>query len=1200
MISKIIKTLLLLTFFKVTGFAQSSTIIVPNAHTQKISRIVIDAVDKYFYTADDVKVIMWNFKTMRQLYSFTIANKSTKSGIGSTISSLKELIISPDGNVLAFTTVKDSLKIFSTLTGKILQTIPSVYSKIIFSKDSKTIYDMVPGPAIPNRSNGEGRIVRSINIATGDVKEHWYLKDLNIWGAHEKYFFPLTNSRVINFNEKGYQILDLDNKTEVATMQISEEAKKKSSYPERAFNEYNFKVYPESGLFVFQQYRNQELGWATWDIYANKEFAFMPAYAEINMQSSSNTEKILYITRRGTRYNKQELVIYSRGYKIEKKKLLNISDEIYVAGLGKKNKTVIYADYNNKLYKANVDNDDKETILKGLPEIKISSFNRDGDMLSFNASTVVSDNINQGTFENYKSDYIIDLKRALLYAHDTVPTFPTNAVTTIRLNKDSFLLEYQSFAKGDNTYFLYDKTTKKRTPFQAKEFGIINNSINWEFSGIPQFFTLSTPGLAYYTAGDYGTKETDPYTCNLYKYNVATKKSEKIFTALDLPAAKWVSLGGGSTDKPRATQQLIMDRKSEILAAAEYDAKGAIQIIDIKTGKIIARHPFEYDAAVLRDNYKNNTTFEKQGNDYRPFIIKQVRRINNEVVKVLGSETLYEFNVTNGLVKEKKFIDGSMFDYKTNVNIVGNHTLTSIVATYEDDKETVVKTVFGDHQFKLDRITSPVTRIEFTENDSILYTIHADKSMNAYNAITGKFYGTLYVFENSTDWVFVDANGRFDGTDIGMKRLYYLKGREVINLDKVYEKYYTPNLFQRLTNGEQFAPIPQNDLKPKPSGKILYVEKKRNLEVEEDTPTYANTTGVAEITVVASAPDDTVDEIRLFHNGKVITVATRGMFVTDNDGADSKKYTVNLLPGQNNFRAVVLNSERTESDADEILVNYTGSTNNTPVEIKPDKNNAATVAVINKNATLHLIVVGINEYQNKSMSLNYALADATSFKEEVEKDAKTIISTIKTYFVTNSTADKTGITNAFKEVQQNAKAQDVFIFYYAGHGVIGKDKEFYLVPTNVSDLKNVQAELEQKGIASKQLQQYAIDIQAQKQLFILDACQSAGAFEKLLTNDGDQQKTLAVVARSTGTHWMAASGAMQYANEFSTLGHGAFTYVLLQALKGEAANNKMITVNGLKSFLQVQVPLLMKKYNGAAQYPASYGQGNDFPVELIK
>ena len=140
----------------------------------------------------------------------------------------------------------------------------------------------------------------------------------------------------------------------------------------------------------------------------------------------------------------------------------------------------------------------------------------------------------------------------------------------------------------------------------------------------------------------------------------------------------------------------------------------------------------------------------------------------------------------------------------------------------------------------------------------------------------------------------------------------------------------------------------------------------------------------------------------------------------------------------------------------------------------------------------------------------------------------------------------------------------------------------------------------QNGIAAKDLQQYAVDIQAQKQLFILDACQSAGAFEKMLQHDDEQQKSLALVARSTGTHWIAASGSSETAKEFSQLGHGAFTYILLQALKGQAATNKMITVNGMKIYLQVQVPELVKKYGSNKQHPASYGFCNDFPVEIVK
>jgi WD40 repeat protein len=487
----------------------------------------------------------------------------------------------------------------------------------------------------------------------------------------------------------------------------------------------------------------------------------------------------------------------------------------------------------------------------------------------------------------------------------------------------------------------------------------------------------------------------------------------------------------------------------------------------------------------------------------------------------------------------------------------------------------------------------------FSKDDKIMFTPTTQKGVQVWDNTNGSLLGTYYFIDKTNEYIFVSPEGLFDGSVEGMKELYFVKNHKTIPLEKLYEQFYTPDLLRRKMNGEKFLPPDVANLHDAPKVSIAYAAVHRNLDVTDDIPTYQNTTGAAEVTVTASAAGDAVDEIRVFHNGKVVTLVTRNLIVDDDKtGTAVKKYTINLLPGLNNIRAISLNTQRTESDPDEIAVIYNNGNVN---DIKPIVNNTngAPIAPVEKNATLHLIVVGINAYQNKSMSLNYALADATSFKEEVEKDAKSIITNIKTYFVTDDIADKTGITNALKQVQQNAKARDVFIFYYAGHGVIGKDKEFYLVPADVSDLKNVQTELESKGIAAKLLQQYAIDIPAQKQLFILDACQSAGAFEAMLSADGNQQKSIAVVARSTGTHWIAASGAQQFSQEFSSLGHGAFTYVLLQALKGEAATNKMITVNGLKNFLQLQVPVLMKKYNGMQQVPASYGFGNDFPVEII-
>jgi WD40 repeat protein len=502
--------------------------------------------------------------------------------------------------------------------------------------------------------------------------------------------------------------------------------------------------------------------------------------------------------------------------------------------------------------------------------------------------------------------------------------------------------------------------------------------------------------------------------------------------------------------------------------------------------------------------------------------------------------------------------------------------------------------------------TSPVTDLKYSEDGDFMFVSTEENLIKVWDLKNLKNVAVIYTNTEGNEFLVKDGAGRFDGNSATISNnIYYVKGLSIIPISNVFETFYTPNLLARILNREVFDPVPVDvlNIHPSPTLNIVFKDgKQRNLEVaDDDNETYQSETGVAEITVTATAPEDKVEEIRLFHNGKIINLTTRNLLVTDDaSGSDTKKYTVNLLPGKNRFRAIALNSQRTESSPKEITVNYANKSAQ-PVVVKPVKNETGIVDPIDKTATLHLVVVGINKYQNEKMSLNYALADATAFKVEVEKDAKSILSNIKTYFITDNNADKNAITTALKEVQQNAKPQDVFVFYYAGHGVIaGKNKEFYLVPTNVTDLKNVDAALDENGVPAKLLQGYAVEIQAQKQLFILDACQSAGAFEAMLSADANQQKSLAVVARSTGTHWMAASGAQQFANEFSSLGHGAFTYVLLQALKGEAANNKMITVNGLKNFLQVQVPALMKKYNGSAQYPASYGFGNDFPVEVIR
>ena len=187
-----------------------------------------------------------------------------------------------------------------------------------------------------------------------------------------------------------------------------------------------------------------------------------------------------------------------------------------------------------------------------------------------------------------------------------------------------------------------------------------------------------------------------------------------------------------------------------------------------------------------------------------------------------------------------------------------------------------------------------------------------------------------------------------------------------------------------------------------------------------------------------------------------------------------------------------------------------------------------------------------------------------------------------------------------------AKEQDVLIFYFAGHGVVSetdfRESEFYLVPYDVTQLYGNEDLLIDRAISSSQLKNISTSINAQKQIFILDACQSAGALVKIVRRGIEEEKAIAQLARSTGTFWITSTGSNQFATEFEELGHGVFTYALIDGLNGSADTNKdgKLTIRELTTFVENLVPELAEKYKGSLQFPAVYSYGNDFPIALFK
>ncbi len=436
---------------------------------------------------------------------------------------------------------------------------------------------------------------------------------------------------------------------------------------------------------------------------------------------------------------------------------------------------------------------------------------------------------------------------------------------------------------------------------------------------------------------------------------------------------------------------------------------------------------------------------------------------------------------------------------------------------------------------------------------------------------------TLYINPEDHRWILYTPSGHFDASSGGedLAGWHINRGRneeaKFYPLSQYYDEFYTPNLGERILRGEEFKrDVTDISLPP---------------VVEFVSPGHGLNTDRQLVTIQTKVTDQGggVDEVRLYQNGKLITGTQRGLKRAD--AFESYSFDVSLTQGENRFKAVALNNDRVESVPEYLVVNYEGAKSNT---------------------RLFTLVIGINEYKNPKYSLNYARSDASGFEERIIKGGESIFDEVVQTTITDSEATKENILAALDQIKSAAGPEDMFVFYYAGHGVMSDPatgtSEFYMAPSDVTQLYGNEALLKSHGIAASEIQEYSKNIRAQKQLFVLDACQSGGATEMLAMRGAAEEKAIAQLARSTGTFWLTASGSEQFATEFATLGHGVFTYAILEGLNGSAdqgVKDGKITVQELSAFLNDRVPELTQIHKGQSQYPSSYGFGQDFPLSIV-
>lgn len=423
----------------------------------------------------------------------------------------------------------------------------------------------------------------------------------------------------------------------------------------------------------------------------------------------------------------------------------------------------------------------------------------------------------------------------------------------------------------------------------------------------------------------------------------------------------------------------------------------------------------------------------------------------------------------------------------------------------------------------------------------------------------------ISLISTETGWAVVDGKGRYDGNEQALAGIDWRAEDAAVPIDGFAANYFEPALLPRAMAGAEGL----RDVKAIGEG-VLYPASVRIQSAKS---------GGTSASVDVTAEDDKgggIADVRLYHNGKIVP---RAASVDRDDGKNgvarlTKHYDIGLEPGENVLSATAINGEALESPANSTSLSADG----------------AVVA-----GRLHLLTVGINAYKNPALSLDYARPDANAIKSFFASGPSALPPTTVKELV-DSGATKDGILAAIRQLRE-APPRDVVVIYMAGHGVsVGDD--WYYIPYEV-DKPDKPEQLKGHGLSSSELKAEIEALQAKRTFLLLDTCHSGTAVSPLKDYSG--LKALRLLAGDVGTHVLAATDRDQYAVELEKLGHGIFTYVLLDALNGNGrGRGETIMARDIIRHVEEQVPILSRNFADYGQYPTGYSRGIDFALALRK
>ncbi len=436
---------------------------------------------------------------------------------------------------------------------------------------------------------------------------------------------------------------------------------------------------------------------------------------------------------------------------------------------------------------------------------------------------------------------------------------------------------------------------------------------------------------------------------------------------------------------------------------------------------------------------------------------------------------------------------------------------------------------------------------------------------DGYYSATRSLFDYLFFEDDRTIFRPEQYDLKYNRPDIVLDRLGYSDSLTVQSYTKVYRKRLKKMGFTEIDLEKKFS-LPEIEIINKSDLPSVTETKEMILRISTEDNNY------------------TIDKLNVWINDTPI-FGTQGIDVSSLDSKSLQKdITLELARGNNKIQVSSLNSKGIESLKRTVFMECTEG------KIKPD---------------LYFISIGLSSHKDKSFDLNYATKDAKDILAQFEESEN--FNSIYSKLI----LDKDVTIKNIKSIGNFLKTSDIddiVIVFYAGHGVLDNNLNYYLASHNMNFDKPAK-----KGIPFDFLESQLNDISPLKKIMFIDACHSGELDDEEITfstiNEGTVIKArgsdsynlksdsnsnynnilsfskmlFSDLRRGNGTSIISSAGGLELAFEGDKWQNGLFTYCLLKGLYNREAdlnNDGDVMLSELRRYLYSEVSQLSEGKQG--------------------